>query len=136
MPNGWYLRSAFFAKQNVLEDGLDLSSSDSQESLELTFSPAAGRIEGVVRGDDAAYHALVRLFPEPANPHHTGLSQDARTDKDGHFVIDSVVPGRYRAVAHASERTDGADGDSVGTSIIVAEKESKSVEFKLPKKEE
>ena len=137
MPDGWYLRSAFFGKQNVLDDGLDLSGPDSHESLELTFSPTAGRLEGVVlRGDDPAYGALVRLFPEPANPNYTGLSRDARTDQDGHFVIDSIVPGHYRAVAYASERTDGADGDSVSTSIIVAEKESKTLNLKLPKKEE
>jgi hypothetical protein len=137
MPDGWYLCSAFFGKQNVLEDGLKLSDLESNKSLELTFSPAAGRIEGVVlRGDDPVYGALVRLFPEPANPNHTGLSQDARTDEDGHFVIDSIVPGRYRAVAYASERTDGADGDSVSTSIVVAEKESKTLNLKLPKKEQ
>jgi len=43
-------------------------------------------------------------------------------------------------VAYASERTDG-DGsspydDSVSASIIVAEKESKTLNLKLPKKEE
>jgi len=137
MPDGWYLRSAFFGKQNVLENGLDLSDSDSHGSLELTFSAAAGRLEGVVlRGNDPAYGALVRLFPEPANPNYTGLSQGARTDEDGHFVIDSVVPGCYRAVAYASDRTDGADGDSVSTSIIVAGEESTTLNLKLPKKEE
>jgi len=53
-----------------------------------------------------------------------------------HFVIDSVVPGCYRAVAYASDRTDGADGDSVSTSIIVAGEESTTLNLKLPKKEE
>lgn len=143
MPDGWYLRSAFFGKQNVLEGGLQLSGVESKESLELTFSPNAGRVEGVVlQGDDPAYGALVRLFPEPANPNHTGMSQDARTDEDGHFVISSVVPGRYHAVAFASERV-GESGDhgspsadSVSARIIMAEKETKTLNFKLPKKEE
>ena len=141
MPDGWYLRSAFFGKQNVLEDGLDLSASDSHESLELTFSPTAGRIEGVVlRGNDPAYTAQVIIFPEPANPNNTGLYLGASADEDGHFVIDSVVPGRYRVVAYASERTDGDGGspydDSVNASVIVAEKESKTLNLKLPRKEE
>jgi len=141
MPGGWYLRSAFFGRQNVLEDGLNLSASDSHESLELTFSPAAGRIEGVVlRGDDPAYSAQVSIFPEPENPNNTGLYQGGSADENGHFVIDSVVPGRYRVVAYASERTDGDGGspydDSVSASVIVAEKESKTLNLKLPKKEE
>jgi protocatechuate 3,4-dioxygenase beta subunit len=140
MPDGWYLRSAFFGKQNVLEDGLELSASDSHESLELTFSPAAGRIEGVVlQGDDPAYSAQVSIFPEPANPNNTGLYQGGAADEDGHFVIDSVVPGHYRVVAYASERTDGDGGspydDSVSASVIVAEKESKTLSLKLPRRE-
>lgn len=141
MPDGWYLRSAFFGKQNVLEDGLNPSISDSHESLELAFSPTAGRIEGVVlREDDPAYGALVRIFPEPANPNNTGLYHDGLADENGHFDFDSVVPGRYRVVAYASERTDGDGGspfdDSVSASVIVAEKESKTLNLKLPRKEE
>ena len=141
VPDGWYLRSASFGKQNVLEDGLNLSDSDSQESLELTFSPAAARIEGVVlRGDDPAYDAVVRLFPEPANPNNTRLYQEASADEDGHFDFDSVVPGRYRVVAFANERTDGDGGspydDSVSASVVVAEKGSKTLNLKLPRREE
>jgi hypothetical protein len=141
MPDGWYLRTAFFGKQNVLEDGFNPSASDSHESLELTFSPTAARIEGVVlRGDDLAYDAVVRLFPEPANPNSTGLYQEARADEDGRFDFDSVVPGRYRVVAYASERTDGDGGspydDSVSASVVVAEKESKTLNLKLPRREE
>jgi hypothetical protein len=39
-------------------------------------------------------------------------------------------------VAFASERTDGSDGDSVSTSVNVAEKESKTLEFRLPQKKD
>ena len=141
LPKGWYLRSAFFGKQDVLKDGLNLSDSDSHESLELTFSPAAGRIEGMVlRGDDPAYDAVVRVFPEPANPNNTGLYRGGTAEEDGHFAIDNVAPGLYRVVAYPSERTDGDGGspydDSVSASVIVAEKESKTLSLKLPRKEE
>jgi hypothetical protein len=141
MPDGWYLRSALFGRQNVLEDGLNLSDSDSHESLELTFSPTAGRIEGVVlRGDDPAYGAVVRIFPEPANPNNTGLYLEGLADENGHFDFDSVVPGCYRVVAYTSERTDGDGGSpydaSVSASVIVAEKESKTLTLRLPRKEE
>ena len=54
-------------------------------------------------------------------------------------MIDSVVPGRYRVVAYASDRTDGDGGspfdDSVSASIMMAEKEIKTLELKLPKRE-
>jgi protocatechuate 3,4-dioxygenase beta subunit len=141
LPKGWYLRSAFFGKQNVFENGLRFSAAGSHESLDLTFSPTAGRIEGVVfRGDDPAYGAPVRIFPDPANPNNTGLYRGASADEDGHFDFDSVVPGRYRVVAYASERTDGDGGspydDSVSASVIIAEKESKTLNLKLPRREE
>jgi len=82
----------------------------------------------------------VRIFPEPANPNNTGLYQEGLADENGHFDFDSVVPGRYRVVAYASERTDGDGGspydDSVSASAVVAEKESKTLNLKLPKEEE
>ena len=88
MPEGWYLRSAFLGKQNVLQDGLNLSDSDPRESLELTLTPTAGRIEGtVLRGDDPAYGAVVRIFPEPANPNNTG-SLPRRAGRRGRSLCD------------------------------------------------
>jgi hypothetical protein len=94
----------------------------------------------VLRGNDPAYGALVRIFPEPANPNNTGLYQEGPTDENGHIVFDSVVPGHYRVVAYASERTDGTGDspydDSVSASVVVAEKESKTLNLKLPSKEE
>jgi len=51
-----------------------------------------------------------------------------------------VVPGRYRVVAYASERTDGDGGtpydDSVSASVVVGKKKSKTLNLKLPKRKE
>ena len=62
------------------------------------------------------------------------------TGEDAHFVINDIAPGGYRVVAYASERTDGTgedsfpSADSVSACIIMAEKEFKNLNLKLPKK--
>ena len=134
LPDGWYLYSASFGSQNVLEDGLQLADVDPEEPLKVTLSPGAGQIKGVVlKGDDPVSGAVVRLFQEPANPHYPDAFEVAKTDEDGNFVMRSIAPGSYRAVAYASENTDGNDDDSPSgeAHIVLAEKETKTVKLRL-----
>lgn len=133
LPEGWYLRSASFGSQNVLEDGLQPAEVGTDELLNVTVSPGAAHLDGIVlKGDHPVSAAQVRLFPEPLNPHRTDLFRTASTDENGHFVIKNVVPGKYRAVAFLSENDDdSAISPSVGTSIVLAESESKTVRLSL-----
>ena len=140
LPDGWYLRSAFLGGQNVLDDGLKLAEGVAGKSLEITVSPGAGQIEGVVlRGDDPIAGATVRLTPDPSNLNRKDLYRGASTGKDGHFIIKNVVPGSYRAVAIDIEGDALNDDDdappniSTPVNIVVAEKESKTVQIKLDK---
>jgi protocatechuate 3,4-dioxygenase beta subunit len=140
LADGWYLHSAFLGGQNVLDDGLKLAGGVAGNSLEITVSPGAGQIEGVVlRGDDPIAGATVRLTPDPANQNRKDLYRGASTGKDGHFIIKNVVPGSYRAVAVDIEGDAINDDDdappniSAPVSIVVAEKESKTVQIKLDK---
>lgn len=136
LPDGWYLYAASFGSQNVLEDGLQLAGADPEETLKVTLSHAAGQIKGVVfKGDDPVRGAVVRLFQEPVNPHYPDAFEVAKTDEGGNFIMPSIAPGSYRAVAYASEYTDGNDDDSPPdeTHIILAEKETKTVQLRLDK---
>ena len=139
LPDGYYLRSAFFGSQNVLEDGLDLAGKvESGQVLKLTVSPGACQVQGIVlRGDAPVRRGLVRIFPETPNPYRENISFE-RTGEDGRFVIKNVPPGKYLVRAYASA-ADGDDDDDASSSdsantarIDLAENESKTVQLKLP----
>jgi hypothetical protein len=138
LPDGYYLRSAFFGRQNVLEEGLDLSGKvESGQLLKLTISPGAGHIQGIVlRGDAPVRGAVVRIFPETPNPYRENTS-NARTGEDGHFVIENMPPGKYLVRAYAS-LADGDDDEASSsnsentTRIDLTENDSRTVQLKLP----
>lgn len=141
LPDGWYVRSAFFGKQNVLEDGLQLSHADTDQLLEITLSPGAAQVEGVVRQGDVPVHgALVRLFPERARYQarwFQEMSTDSgETDADGHFTIKNVVPGQYRILAYRDETEDDGFPPEEGAAITLVEKESRTVQLRLEKRQE
>src|SRR6266853_119433 len=121
LPDGYYLRSAFFGRQNVLEEGLDLAGKvEPGQLLKLNLSPGAGQIQGIVRRGDAAIRgALVRVFPETPNPYGAKISFE-RTGEDGRFVIKTVPPGKYlvRAYASAADDDDTFSADSANTAKI------------------
>lgn len=136
LPDGYYLRSAFFGTQNVLEEGLDLAGQvESGQLLKITVSPGAGQVQGIVRRGEAAFPgALVRVFPVTPNPYREQISFE-RTGEDGRFIIKNVPPGKYlvRAYASAADDDDGSSSDSANTATIdLAENDSKTVQLKLP----
>jgi protocatechuate 3,4-dioxygenase beta subunit len=142
VPDGWYVSSASFGGDNVLENGLRLSDGIGSRTLDITFKPGAGQVDGIVlKGDDPVPGATVKLLPEHASPYRQDLSRTAPTDQRGRFVIKNVVPGSYRVLAvggkgDADEDEDSDDDSSSGTSLALAEKESKTVQLKLAVKEQ
>jgi protocatechuate 3,4-dioxygenase beta subunit len=139
LTDGWYVRSAVFAGQNVLEDGLKLAEADAGHSLEITITSAVGRIEGVVlKGDAPVSGAMVKLLPDPANSHRRDLVRTEWADHDGYFVIDNLAPGGYRvqAVDVESDPENDDDDSPAGISVVLAERESKTVQLRLDKTHE
>jgi protocatechuate 3,4-dioxygenase beta subunit len=142
VPDGWYLSSASYGGDNVLENGLRLSEETGSHSLDITVKPGAGQVDGVVlKGDDPVPGAMVKLLPEHASPYRQDLPRAATTDQRGRFLIKNVVPGSYRIVAVAAKSDtdddeDSGDDSASGTSLAVAEKESKTVQLKLAAKEQ
>lgn len=141
LPDGWYMRSAVFGQQDVLKDGLKLGQGDADQSLKITVSSGVAKVEGVViepEYGDPASHAIVKLFPDPPNPHRTDLFRSAPTDRNGRFVITNVVPGKYRVIALMGGRTgseasyeDAVTAATAGARVSVGENQSKSVELDL-----
>jgi len=101
LPEGSYVRSARMGGQEVLDNGLDLTQSEGSVKLEITLSPKAGVIEGVVQGKDKkpAPGAWVTLVPEPARPELRYLYKSASSDQNGRFGIKGVAPGDYKLYA-------------------------------------
>jgi hypothetical protein len=143
LPEGWYVSSADFGGENVLERGLKVGEASAGHSLDVTLRSGMGKVEGtVLKGDDPVTGAVVRLVPERLSQYHPGLERTAATDQRGHFVIPDVVPGSYRAVAASRDENDSDDdGDepatagSSTTTVAVAEGESKTVQLKLKTRE-
>jgi protocatechuate 3,4-dioxygenase beta subunit len=144
LPDGWYVSSAAFGGDNVLDNGLKLGESTGDNTLDVKITPGAGQLDGIVlQGDDPVPGATVKLLPEHAASYRQDLARTAMTDQRGRFVIKNVVPGGYRllAVPAKSDGDDEEDSDddsssSAGTSLALAEKESKTVQLKLAVKEQ
>lgn len=137
LPDGWYVRSAAFGSQNVLENGLRLAGDDAGHSLDVTVSPEVAQVDGVVlRGDRPVPGAKVQLIPEPVNPFRQSeldRSNAAWADETGHFVVKNVAPGSYRVLAIDVENDVEEDEleSPASVSVVLAEKESKTVQIKL-----
>jgi hypothetical protein len=139
LPDGWYLQSASLGSQNVLSSGLKLAEQqDLQQSLEMTVSLGASKVQGIVLDPvfhDAVPNAVVKLFPDPPNPHRADLYHQTKTDENGQFVISNIVPGGYRALAiigqDNGESDDSLFARSAGVRLALREKQTKNVELEL-----
>jgi hypothetical protein len=140
LPDGWYLRSAVLGNQNILNDGLRLAEADAKQSLEITVGLGAGKVQGVVlepEYGDPVPNALVKLFPDPPNPHRADLFHTAPTDQDGRFFIKNIVPGRYRVLAimgksgSESNYDDSLIAGAAGIRVVLVEKQTKHLELEL-----
>jgi len=103
-------------------------------------STGTAKVEGIVRRQlppNAPFpNALVRMFPDPADPSHPELIRSTRSDEWGNFRIENVVPGKYRIVAITGEgpenlKTEATIAAAAGTSVELSEKESKTLTLYL-----
>jgi hypothetical protein len=139
LPEEWYVRSAVFGTQNVLDSGLNLAGADARHSLEITISPGVAQVNGVVlRGDYPVPGAKVQLLPDPANPFRENRYSAVWADDKGHFVVKNVAPGSYRVLAVDVENVVEEDEleSPASVSVTLVEKESKTVKLQLDKRRE
>jgi hypothetical protein len=96
-----YVSSIRAGSIDVLANGLDLTSAESAPPLEIRVSPNGASVEGsVANGDSPAAGAMVLLVPQPFRPEQPSMFQKmSTTDQTGHFRIQGVAPGEYRAYA-------------------------------------
>ena len=101
-PENFYLSSARWAGRQVLEDGLDLTSTEaSTETLQLVLDPSGGRVDGVVLNEDdqPVSGAQIVLVPEERHRKQRYLYKDITSDQNGGFSLRSIKPGTYKIFA-------------------------------------
>ena len=102
-PEGTYLKSVLFQKQDISGQELDLNQSVSGElDIILRYGPA--EVAGTVRpSDDASASSAteVVLIPEVLGVDESGV-ETASADQNNSFSVKNLKPGKYRAVALAS----------------------------------
>ncbi len=100
LPEGAYIKSARFAGQDVLEDGLAIMRGR-RGSLDLVISANAGTVSGTITDSDRKPFAGARvvLVPEGSRRKRPSLFRTATADQYGRFNLRSVPPGDYKVFA-------------------------------------
>jgi hypothetical protein len=97
LPSGAYIARLMQDKRDVLEDGLDVQSTDLH--MDGLISSNGGMIEGTVSNSegDGVVGAVVALVPDARLQKH--LYRAVRSADDGRFVFWSIPPGSYQLFA-------------------------------------
>ena len=98
LPAGFYLKSARFGSEEVVDSGLNLTGAG---KLDLIVSPAAAQVDGVVLDakQQPAKGTLVALIPDAGRQSRTSLYKTVRTDDAGRYAILGIAPGSYNLYA-------------------------------------
>ncbi len=101
LAEGFYVKSARFADQEVLSTGLDLTSGAAASPLEIVLGQSSGSIEGVVLNEkgEPAGGVAVTLIPEESQRQRSELHRSATADQAGNFSLRGVAPGDYTLYA-------------------------------------
>ena len=96
-PEGSYVKSVRFGGREVTEEGLDLTGGVSG-SLQITLSPEAAQVDGVVQDADnkPVTGATVVLIPDSRR---FSLYKEEHTDQNGRFSMKGLTPGNYKLLA-------------------------------------
>ena len=141
LPQGWYLKSASVGSTDALERGVNLNSG-AAATLELGLSSKAAQLSGTVLMENKPVAgARIQVTPEPANPFRRDLHRPVVTDQHGSFVLENMVPGRYKIEATLVPDTDLEENAGTATAVPPAildkvelsENEKKTVSLKLEK---
>jgi hypothetical protein len=101
LPEGWYIQEAKLGGADALGA---LARVRGGAELEITLSPRAASIKGVVKGIDGKPAASVQavLIPDRAKE-RPDLYASTYTDDDGRFSFAHVPPGEYTIYAWAKD---------------------------------
>jgi FlaG/FlaF family flagellin (archaellin) len=129
---GWYMKSARFGSDDVLEKGLQLEKGSNGGTLEIVFSSASAQVEGAVtEHDKPVVGAQVRLRPEPETPYNHRRGQTTSTDQNGHFTVSNLTPGKYQVTAKLASEAGTPAAASDPQTVTLIERDRQSLQLKL-----
>ncbi len=139
MPRNAYVKMARYGGIDVLNEGLRL---DRQPTgpLEILVSANTGITDGVVQNEklEPAANVTVVLVPEATRRTRLDLYRTTSTDAAGHFHIEGVPPGDYRAFAWEDVETGAwQDPDFIrqfedrGRPVRVNESSTSNIELRV-----
>jgi hypothetical protein len=96
-PEGTYVKSVRYGDQELSEEGLDLTGGVAG-SLQITLSPEAVQVDGVVQDSDnkPVTGATVVLVPDSRR---FSLYKEEHSDQSGRFSMKGLTPGNYKLLA-------------------------------------
>lgn len=94
------IRSATWGSRDIAGEDLTIAG-PGKVALEIVGAPDSGKLDGVVLDKDEkpVAGATVVLIPEPKYRTRNDRYFEAETDQYGHFDLDGVIPGEYKAYA-------------------------------------
>jgi hypothetical protein len=98
LPTGWYVASVMSGGRNVGRDGLLVGGMASP--IEVQIASGGARVQGVARDRSSALIPDARIVLIPPVDRRGPMTEfpTTRTDDTGAYGLDSVPPGRYRAL--------------------------------------
>jgi hypothetical protein len=95
-----YVKSIRVGGIDILNDGLPVPAGGSPGNLEIVLGNG-GRLEGEASNENHApmSNVTVVLVPDPALRRRSDLYRTVNTDISGHFRMQGIPPGNYKAFA-------------------------------------
>jgi carboxypeptidase family protein len=135
-----YLKSAKSSGVDLLDQGVRVASGAGPASIAIVYSSNSSTVTGAVTNKDdlPAAGVMVLLIPDASTHQKPDQYKTSNTDQHGHFEIQGIPPGHYRAFA--LEELDGLAYDdpaflkpleSKAESFDIAANEQKSVQLKM-----
>ena len=133
IEQGWYVKSARLGAEDVLQKGLELEKGSSSGTLEIVLSSASAQLEGAVtEHDKPVAGAQIRVKPDPETPDNRIRSTSASTDQNGHFIFNTLPPGKYRITAKLPSASSEAPATTSEPKIVtLGEHDHQSVQLTL-----
>jgi protocatechuate 3,4-dioxygenase beta subunit len=139
MCDGCYLKAATANGQDILDQGLQISSGSFPSPIELVYRTNSAAVDGtVLRADGSpAPGAEVVLVPDRERASSFSHYREKSTDQYGHFTIRGVVPGNYHVYSWQSTDFDYRDREFLKSfeqkaqTLSIGENEKKSLQLSI-----
>ena len=135
LADGNYVKQMRFNGQEITAKDLDLASGDGGE-LQITISPNAGEVSGVVRNQkgDAVASAAFEMFD------NRRAIMTLNTDHNGAFHVGNLAPGDYQLFAWEAAMPEITENPEfrkhfTAATVTIAEKSHEHIDLKLISKD-